>query len=228
MKILFFNPNTSDPITKRIEKEAKKHESKGLAIDIKRAPEGPEGIETYYDEVVSAYIAVKELKRMGSQYDGYIIGCFGDPGLLAARYMLDVPVVGLFEASLYSACLLGEHFSFVTSCGSEEKSIFIETTKRYGLRERLASVRNLGVGVTGVTEDIMEKAKEEAQKCVSEDGASVVIMGCAAFAGFGDSMTKELGFPVIDGVKHSIYFAKMMAEWSKSQSCNTKECAKYE
>jgi allantoin racemase len=214
MNILIFNPNTSDTVTERMRKEAKKFERHGLSIDVRKAPRGPQGIETAYDEVVAAYVTMEELKRLEDQYDAFVIGCFADPGLAAAREVIKVPVVGLCEASLHTACLNGGLFSIISSCGSDDIYAFIETVKRYGLRELLASVRYLGTGVNGVSESIMDEIKTKIRQCVSEDGARTVILGCAAFAGFGDMLTKELGIPVIDGIKASIYFAKMMVEWN--------------
>lgn len=214
MKILIFNPNTSDDVTEKIRIEALKYACEDLIIDVKKAPIGPIAIETSYDEVIAAYVTVEELKKIEDEYDAFVIACFADPGLKAARSILKTPVIGLFEASLYELALKGNRFSIISSCGNDDISAFIELVRSYGFFDRLASVKYLGVGVNGVSEDIKNVVKEEIQKCIFEDGADSIILGCAAFSGFGDVLTKELNVNITDGIKSSIYFAKMMIEWN--------------
>ena len=50
------------------------------------ADSGPVSIEGHYDEAVSVIGLLEEI-RAGERdgCDGYVIACFGDPGLLAAR-----------------------------------------------------------------------------------------------------------------------------------------------
>ena len=43
--------------------------------------------------------------------DGFVIACFGDPGLDAARELADGPVVGIAEAAMHAASFLGRGFS---------------------------------------------------------------------------------------------------------------------
>ena len=43
-----------------------------------------------------------------------IIAAFGDPGLIAARETFQIPIVGLGEASMLSACLFGKKFSIIS------------------------------------------------------------------------------------------------------------------
>ena len=52
-----------------------------------------------------------------SGVDGYVIACFGDPGLDAARELADGPVVGIAEAAMRTATTSGRGFSVVTTLG---------------------------------------------------------------------------------------------------------------
>ena len=47
--------------------------------------------------------------------DGFVLACFGDPGLDAARELAAGPVVGIAEAGMKTATLLGRGFSVVTT-----------------------------------------------------------------------------------------------------------------
>lgn len=216
MKILMFNPNTSKEVTEKMKIEAQKYENENLIIDVKMASMGPEGIENSYDQVIAAYVVVEEFKKLEDEYDAFVIGCFADPGLEAAKSILKVPVIGMFEAAIYEASLRGSKFSTLGTGDSNEIAAVIKSAREYGLSDRLASANCLGIGVAGVTEDTKDVVKEEIQKYVSEDGAGTIILTCAAFSGYGSVLTKELGINVIDGIKTSIYFAKMMVELNEN------------
>lgn len=212
MKILIINPNTSSKVTEYIRKEAIKYEDDQLKIEVIKASNGPKAIETYYDEIIASTVVLKELKRFEGTYDAAIIACFSDPGLPAAKELYDVPIVGICEASVHMSNLYGNRFSVVATGGHLDISIFIEIIRKYGLEQRLASVRYMDVGVEGVSIDIKENIKGVINKCRYEDGAENIILGCGAFSGFGNMLTEEMKILVIDGIEQSIAFAKMMAE----------------
>ena len=43
--------------------------------------------------------------------DAFIIACFGDPGLEAAREVTDKPVIGIAQAAITAARLMAPNFS---------------------------------------------------------------------------------------------------------------------
>lgn len=73
-------------------------------------------------------------------YDAVAIGHFQDGGLYEARGTVDIPVLGLGEASMLYACTLGRTIGLVTI-----NPVFIplheEQIARYGLRERIVAVK---------------------------------------------------------------------------------------
>jgi len=46
--------------------------------------------------------------------DGAILAAYGDPGLFGARELFDIPVVGVSEAAMLTACMVGQRFVIVT------------------------------------------------------------------------------------------------------------------
>ena len=180
-----------------------KFSDKDINIEVITAPHGPEAIESAHDEIVASKVVVEELQRLKGTYDAAIIGCFADPGLVAAREIMDVPVVGLCEVSLYTACLMGSRFSVVGTGNHTDISIFNEIVGRYGLGNRLASVRYLNTGVLGLANCCIGIIEEKIEACK---------LGCAAFSGMGAKLTERTELPVIDGVKQAIAFAEMMAK----------------
>jgi hypothetical protein len=78
-----------------------------------------------------------EAERAG--YDAFVIGHFQEPGLTECRGALNIPVIGLGEATMLFACSIGRKIGLVTI-----DPIFIpwhdEQIVRHGLSQRVAGV----------------------------------------------------------------------------------------
>jgi len=87
-----------------------------------------------------------EAERAG--YDAFVIGHFQEPGLLEVRGAVDIPVIGLGEATMLAALSMGRRFGLVTI-----DPIFIDWHERqvtaYGFRQRVAGVRAIQVDLPG-------------------------------------------------------------------------------
>ena len=178
MRILIVNPNSSQIITDAIYDEAKKFQTENLKISVEKAETGPKAIETNYDEVISSSFVINKFRKEEGKYDAGIIGCFSDPGLSAVREIADISVVGMAE-SIYMACLYGSRFSFIAAGDAGDISVFHEIVRGYGIESRLASVRCLSVEMEEIDISEKELIKTNIEKCVNEDGANVIILGCA-------------------------------------------------
>src|SRR5919197_2207709 len=75
---------------------------------------GPASIESEADTVVAA-AEVVALMRSLEPHDAYLIACFGDPGLDAARELTDRPVVGIGEAAYTATSLVAKRFAVITT-----------------------------------------------------------------------------------------------------------------
>jgi allantoin racemase len=112
------------------------------------------------------------------------------------------------------ACTLGHKFSILV--GRRKWIPKMESNARlYGLGERLASIRPLGIRVTEMLaqqKKLKESTAREARAAVEEDGAEVIVMGCTAESGFADELSRALGVPLLDPVVTSWKFAEMQAD----------------
>lgn len=196
------NPNSSVEVTDRIRDCAKKYNKPNLTIEVISLDNAPLGIETYEDELIASVEVIKYLKEHINGYDGVIIACYSDPGLYAANEMFDVPVVGIASAALHIASLKGQSIGFVTTGGSEDIDIFHEIAGRYGLKDKVNHIECMGVGVNGLSLDMKQLVSDKVNICKSL-GVQSVILGCGAFAGFGDD-------EAMDGIKESIAVLEMM------------------
>lgn len=77
-------------------------------------------------------------------FDAFLIGNIADPGLYEAREITDMPVLGLCETSVHLAATMGANFALVTG-NEKHASRIVDNIGRYGLREKLHSVRSMAM-----------------------------------------------------------------------------------
>lgn len=208
MRLMVLNPNTSEDFTKAIHKAAEAVRSPGTEVVSLNPSKGPRSIESVYDELLSCGPCLEVLVNRQAEFDGFIIACYGNhPVIHAAREMLSQPVVGIMEASLYLACVVGHTFSVISS-GDRAVTMFWDAVKAFGIEGRCASIRSTGTPVLALEGSEGLKVEElilaEARRAVEEDGAEVISLGCAGMAGLDERLKRELGVPVIDGVPAAV------------------------
>jgi allantoin racemase len=106
---------------------------------------GGVGDQYRYLEFIEAQEVLENVERASREgFDAFLIGNIGDPGLREAREIADMPVLGLCETSVHLANMMAGNFSLVTGNQKHAPKI-IENVTRYGLREKLFSVRRMTV-----------------------------------------------------------------------------------
>ena len=202
MRILIVNPNTTASMTAKIGAAARAAASPGTEVTAVNPAMGPESIEGYYDEAFSVPGLLEEIRRGEERgCDGYVIACFDDTGLDAARTLAHGPVVGICEAAMHVATMLGGRFSVVTTLQRSVQALEA-LGRRYGVADR-CRVRAAEVPVLALEDPAsgaVTKVEREIGRAMRDDGAECVILGCAGMADLAADLTRRLGLPVIDGV----------------------------
>ena len=221
MKIKIINPNTTQSMTDGIYEAAisvKNSDTEIIAVTPKR---GPVSIENFHDEFASTIGVMEEVhKGMKEDIDAFIIACYGDPGLYAAREIADVPVIGIAEASMYMASIVAPKFSVVAVI-PRTTLMLEEVVKRYSMDTKCVSIRASDMTVLGFEENPelgMEKLKAASIKAMEEDGAEAICLGCAGMVNFTEALQEELGIPVFDGVTAAVKMAEGIVRLGKKTS----------
>ena len=212
MKLLVINPNISDSVSTLIRSEAERSASPATQITMLTAPFGVAYIETRFEALIGAYAAAQLAAEHHADHDAVIVGAFGDPGLSGLREALPIPVLGLTESALASACLLGHRFSIV-AISQRIQAWYREVVEANGLIGRLASIRALErplASIGAVQADHGQALRELCERCVAEDGAEVVILAGAPLAGLARSLRGQLAVPVVDGVSSAVRHAESL------------------
>jgi allantoin racemase len=197
------NPNTTLSMTRRIGASARAAAAPGTEISAVNPSMGPASIESHYDEALSVPGILEEIER-GERHgaDGYVIACFGDPGLDAARERAAGPVIGIAEAAMHAAAFLGRGFSVVTTLGRTKGRAW-DLAVHYGMERRCHNVRACEVRVLELDQPgsgARELIAEECRLALAEDQSDVIVLGCAGMSDLAAELSVELGVPVVDGV----------------------------
>ena len=212
MKLLVINPNISDSVSALIQAEAERSASPGTQITMHTAPFGVAYIETRFEALIGAYAAAQLAAEHHAGHDAVIVAAFGDPGLGGLRDVMPVPVLGLTESALASACLLGHRFSIV-AISQRIQAWYREVVEANGLTSRLASIRALDrplASIGGVQTEHAEALRALCERCVAEDGAEVIILAGAPLAGLARTLRGQLPVPVVDGVSSAVRHAESL------------------
>ncbi len=213
MHIRVINPNTTSAMTRTMGLAAERIAAPGTRITATQPASGPVSIESHFDEVVSAVGVAEEViagEREGT--DAYVIACFGDPGLLAARELTRAPVIGIAEAAFHMATLVSTRFSVVTTL--ERTAIIAEhLLDSYGFRHHCRRVRAAEIPVLDLEENpgiALERIIAECRRAKEEDQIGAIVLGCGGMADLTARLTEEVGLPVIEGVTAAIKLAEAL------------------
>jgi allantoin racemase len=219
MRILVVNPNTTASMTAAIGACAARVTAAEVAAV--NPTMGPASIESHYDEALAVPGLLQEIERgerAGAQ--GTVIACFGDPGLDAAREIAVGPVVGIAEAAMHVATLLGRTFGVVTTL-SRTIGTAHDLVGRYGFADRCVAIRACDIPVLELDEPgspARDVVTDLCRRVVEEDGADSVVLGCAGMADFCAEVSAAIGVPVIDGVAAGVRLVESLIALGLSTS----------
>ncbi|MDZ5698025.1 aspartate/glutamate racemase family protein [Chelativorans sp. M5D2P16] len=213
MRIKVINPNTTASMTAKIGAAARAVAGPGTEIIAVNPECGPVSIEGHYDEAIAAAALLEEIRKGEADgVDGYVIACFGDPGLLAAREVASGPVLGIAEAAMHAASFLATGFSVVTTLG-RTKIIAHHLAKSYGMAPFCRNIRACELEVLALEDERSDARRiitEECRRARDEDEAGAIVLGCAGMADLAKAIEREIGVPVIDGVTVAVKFVEAL------------------
>ncbi len=213
MKIKLINPNTTQSMTRKMLACARQVAAPGTELLAASPAMGPVSIESHYDEALAVPGLLDEIASGQAQgCDAYLIACFGDPGLDAARELARGPVIGIAEAAMHCASLLGTGFTVVTTLGRTCGQAW-HLARRYGMARHCRNVRACELPVLALEEagsDALRLIEAECQRALREDGSDVIVLGCAGMADLCAHLSRTLGVPVVEGVSAGVKLAESL------------------
>ena len=212
MRILLVNGNTTTAMTDTLAAVAREAAAPGTEIAAATGTIGAAVVSHRAEDAIAGHATLKAIADHGEAFDGVLIGVSTDPALGAARALLPVPVVGMTEAALLTACMLGGRFGLVTFSRASAPG-YREAVERYGLLGRMAGLRTIDVPLAEAfaqREKLTEAIVETADALIETDGAEVLILAGAAAAGLPAGLQPHVPVPLLDGIVCGVRLTEAM------------------
>ena len=187
----------------------------GVQVDCLSTPGAPPFIDTYRDAAAAQPGMIEQLERHEADYDGFIVACHCDPNLDLMKEMTEKPMVGIGEASMKIATMLGHRFSVIST---DERSVPNKEAlaESYHLQGLLASVRC--PDAAWETQSDEARYLLTARAAIEDDRAEVIVLGCAGLTGLDKRLQHRLGVPVLDGVVCALIVATGLVKYQAATS----------
>lgn len=217
-QLLVINPNTSAHISALLQQHVQAAAGLHVAVRTVTARFGAPYIACEASYAVAAHAALDawahDLAQSRPRPDAVLIGCFGDPGLMALRASSPVPVTGLAEASFVEAARHGR-YAIVTG-GQRWGPMLQRLAQALGQTDALAGIHTVAATGAQLAADPVAAHALLAPACrdaVRQWGVQAVILGGAGMAGMAAAVQSQLamlgvsGVPVIDSVLAGAHWA---------------------
>lgn len=212
MRLLVLNPNTSDFVTQRVATQARRVARPGTEIVAATGAFGARIIATRTEQAIAEHATLDALAHHANGCDAVVLAVSYDTALRAAREMLPIPVVGITEAALLTACMLGTRTG-VVMFGRRVLPLYQEVALLHGLAARIAGWRALESGTpytegdqTAVEQSIVDAVTD----LVERDGCEVVVLAGAVMAGVPERLQARVPVPLLEGVSCAVAQAEML------------------
>lgn len=220
IRINVINGNTFEPMTQGIDESAQAARFPQTEVVTTQPNAGPPSLECYYDEYLAVPGILEQVILAKDSFDAFVIACWGDPGVEAAREITTKPVIGIAEASMYVANMLAARWGVVTT-QHRTLDIIEKTIYKTGFAHRCVSIRTTGLAVIETetarqaTIDALEAAGRLA---IREDRVEALCLGCAGMSRLDVELEQRLGIPVIDAVAAAVKLAETLVGLQKQTS----------
>lgn len=175
------------------------------------------GPEHYYESAVGLAMAVPGILRKilteQHRFDAALLGCFGDPGLRAARAIASIPVIGAAEAASALVQLVGQRYGVATIVDSDipEIEMYLSSLE---VRSKCVGVSAIGLQFYELVRDpndTLDRLASVSTELLGK-GAEAILLGCMSFGfyPFAKRLEERVGVPVIDPLRAGVAAAQAM------------------
>lgn len=211
VRVLIINPNATASMTQNCVATTRANLPPHIAVEgFTASPPAPSAVEGFVDNVLSSAAAMRELKPLAPSYDAFLVACYSDHALVRMlREELDQPCMGIMEASLYAARVVGGRFAILAT-SARSRYLHEDAVRNYGLEHFCAGVGACAIGVLELDERpgaVVDVMARKATELVRDKGADCILLGCAGMTGLRAAVQEAVGedVQVVDGVLTGVY-----------------------
>jgi len=219
-RILVINPNSTDAVTRAIDDAMARLRFPG-GPDIKCATlrEGPPAVESQHDADAVILPLCRVIREAEAEFAAFVIACFSDPGLFAAREATPKPVLGIAECGILTALTMGHRFG-VISILARSVPRHLRYIAAMGVGQRLAGDLPLDLGVLELADAHTARKRmfDVGRRLRDEHGADVLVMGCSGMAPYRAALEEAVGLPVVEPTQAAVAMAigRLRLGWGRS------------
>ena len=208
--LLLINPNTSAAVSAVLQRHAQQYAGEQVQVQTVTARFGAPYIACEASYAVAAHATLDAwaaaVARARAPFDAVLVGCFGDPGVLALRECCDVAVTGLAQAAFDMAAANGR-FAIVTG-GARWKPMLERLAHNLGYGDLLAGIQTVEQSGAELARDPVAAHAILCTACldaVAQFKVDTLILGGAGLAGMAEPIQRALPFSVIDSVQAGVH-----------------------
>lgn len=216
MQLLLINPNMSATMTDTMMQVANEVATDGVSVTGITASRGFPYISSRAEAQIAGALVLEMIAEHEHSADAVIIAAFGDPGLQAAREQFNLPIVGMAQAAIVTAAMLGERFSIVTFTPLMSRW-YIDSVKSSGHADSFLGVRTPSANKLDAFAEQKSMEVELLRLInlsIDEDGADVVILGGAPLAGMAQRLQSQVSVLLVDPISSAVVLADALAKVS--------------
>jgi allantoin racemase len=211
---------------KKLAEEVSRWTGGNITLDPVCLEKGTASIEGFFDDALNTPYILQRVKKAEEEgYAAVVIDCFMDPGLEAARELVNIPVLGANESACHLAAQVAHKFSVINILPETENGIRLTMTKN-GTINHLASLVTINIPVLDLEKKHKESVKkivEASEKAVKEDGAYAIVFGCTGMSSLLEEVkenltAKGINVPIIEPLRAAVFNAVMWIMLGISQS----------
>jgi allantoin racemase len=220
MRLLILNPNTSDFVTERVAAQARLFAAPGTEILTATGAFGARVIATRTELAIAQHATLDALASHAGGFDAVVLAVSYDTALYAAREMLTVPVTGITEAALLTACQLGTRIGMIT-VGKRVLPIYQELALLYGLERRICGWQALESSAPysgGDQTEFDNLVVAAAHDLVDRAGCEVIVLAGAVMAGVPQRLQPQVPVPLLEGVSCAVAQAETLVRLARPKA----------
>lgn len=205
-RITVINPNSNTAVTAAIDQAlACFRHADAPEIDCVTLHDGPFGIEWQRDSDLAATLVARYVAAQAGGTDAFVIACYSDPGLQAAREATRKPVFGCAETALTTALAMGGRPGVISILDVAVRRHW-DYARKLSLAGLIAADLPVGLPVADLADESRTRPRMIAagRRLRDEYGADLIVLGCAGMARYRDVLETDLDMTVIDPTQAAV------------------------
>jgi allantoin racemase len=202
MRLLLVNSNMSDFVTDKAATAARAVAAPGTEIRAVTGTFGAHIISSRSENAIAQHSTMALVAEHAGDCDGVLIAVSYDTGAAAAREFLPIPVLGMTEAALHVAALVGRRVGMIIF-GKSVLGLYRDVVAATGLGGCVAAWRALespAPYAPGDQSEVDQMVVAAAADLVETDTVEAIVLAGTVMAGVPARLQDRIAVPMFDGI----------------------------